>query len=121
LHVIGEVVFKNIECRANEANHAVGVTTRPTPVYFAAAFDQPLVGGLGISRRMRQVCEILGQSGKSKRARSTLARTFVRHPTNDTLGFHDAARGLRDDDNHARARGDPVGLEFFVAVTNVEV
>jgi hypothetical protein len=101
--VISNVIAKNAERRAYEADNSVGVVARSATVNHSAPRRKPFERERCVTRALSQKREIFRERGKSKSARTALAGTLVRHPPNDPLSFGDGAAVSSEDNNDPRA------------------
>jgi hypothetical protein len=102
--VISNVVAKNIERRAYEAHDTVGVMARPATLNDGAARRKALNRERRVTRTSAQKREIFRERRQAKSARTALASTLVRHPSDNSLGLTHGATfaGEHDDDAGAR-------------------
>ena len=103
VRVIGNVVAKDIERRAHEADHPVGVVARSATFDDFAPRRKALDRERRVTRALSQQCEILRERRQAKGARTALAGALIGHPSNDSLGFAHGAAFAREHNDDSGA------------------
>src|SRR5579862_5514250 len=99
-----ELVREDTERARDERDRPVGMPARAA----SGDLEQPPAQNLHVRRRAGppdEALEARRDRGEPVDARSALARALVGEVARDACRLHDAARGLRKDDDRARAEG----------------